>query len=304
MENELPTDGQLVLGQISQHQRAEGAFIALAAGDALGWPQELPSKKAYPHETSSQMGFSSWVRWGGGRFYRHEEEIKAGEYSDDTQLTLAVARCRTLSASSWWTALTRTELPLWSLYERGGGVSTKRATKSWLRGVPPWEARESNQVARYFNAGGNGVAMRVLAHAIHFAGREDPSQLMNDIFLDGISTHGHPRALVGAAAYGFAAWWYLRSQETIAFGEIIDVLVRESRLWGVLPDPPTSNSSWMDAADAASQGDYRHQWSETLNEMLELLNSVQSGLNDGAISNDEAVLSNYLKTLVRVQHFG
>lgn len=290
MESELPTDGQFVLGETRQHEKAEGAFIASAAGDALGWPQEIRSKRASPRETLTKTGFSGWVRWGGGRFYRHEQEIKAGEYSDDTQLILAVARCRTLSPSSWWNAFTRTELPLWNLYERGGGASTKQAAVTWSLGAPPWELKKSDQVARYFNAGGNGVAMRVLPHAIYFGEREDPSQLIDDIFLDGISTHGHPRALLGAAAYGFAAWWYFRTQETIAFGEIIDVLLREAKLWGALPDSTRSNSSWMDAAGAAFQGDYRHLWSETLNEMLDLLTSVHIGLKDGAISNDEALL--------------
>ena len=288
MENKSPTDEQLVLGEIRQHQKAEGAFIASAAGDALGWPQELPNKRAYPNETSSKTGFSNWLRWGGGRFYRHEQEIKAGEYSDDTQLMLAVARCRTFSPSSWWRAFTRTELPLWSLYERGGGVSTKRAARAWSLGVAPWEHTESDQVARYFNSGGNGVAMRVLPHSIYFGGKEDPSQLIDDIFLDGISTHGHPRALLGAAAYGFAAWWFIRSQKTIAFGELIDVLLTEVDVWGTLPNLPSSNLSWTEAA--TSQGDYRDQWSAALSEMLELLNSVQVALNDGAISNDEAVL--------------
>ena len=290
MESELPADGQLVLGEYRQHERAEGAFIASAAGDALGWPQELPSKKASPREARPKTGFSDWERWDGGRFYRNKQEIKAGEYSDDTQLMLAVARCRTLWASDWWNAFTRIELPLWSLYERGGGASTKRASRAWSRGIPPWELKESDQVARYFTAGGNGVAMRVLPHAVCFGGREDSAQLISEIFLDGISTHGHPRALLGAAAYGYAAWWYLQSQETISFGEIIDVLLREAELWGGLPEPPGSDSIWMDAADAVSQGDYRLLWSETLDEMLDLLTSVQTGLQDGAVSDDESVL--------------
>ena len=203
---------------------------------------------------------------------------------------LAVARCRTLSDPGWWKTFTRTELPLWNLYERGGGASTKRSARSWARGLPPWEVNESSEVASYFNAGGNGVAMRVLPHVIYHAGGEDPSQLIHDIFLDGISTHGHPRALVGAAAYGFAAWRFLRSQETIAFGEIVDVLLRKVDWWGVLPEPQAPGETWANAADMAFQGTYEEQWSYALEEMVGLLNSVQTGLSAGAISNDEAVL--------------
>ena len=290
MKHELPEDKQLSLVENRHHPKAEGAFLASAAGDALGWPQEIRGRNIHPRETTTQIEFFRWVRLDGGRFHRHEQEIKAGEYSDDTQLMLAVARCRTLTASSWWRTFTRTELPLWSLYERGGGASTKRSASSWVRGVPPWEVKQSGQLTSYFNAGGNGVAMRVLPHAIYFAGRDDPSQLLRDIFLDGISTHGHPRALVGAAAYGFAAWWFLRSQKTIEFGEIIDVLLSQVDLWGVLPESLGPDDSWSSAASTVFQGMYGDHWSGALEEMVRLLNSVQTGLNAGAISNDEAVL--------------
>ena len=290
MKNELSEDKQLSLAQNRHQPKAEGAFLASAAADALGWPQEMRGKKIHPRETITQTEFSSWVRLEGGRFYRNEQKINAGEYSDDTQLMLAVARCRTLTTSSWWNTFTRTELPLWSLYQRGGGASTKRSVRSWLRGVPPWEGNESGQLASYFNAGGNGVAMRILPHAIYFAGGDDPSQLIRDIFLDGISTHGHPRALVGAVVYGFAAWWFLRSQETVGFGEIIDVLLRHVDSWGVLPDPPSSDNNWSKAAATAFQGAYSDNWSVALEEMVGLLHSVKTGLNAGAISNDEAVL--------------
>ena len=264
--------------------------MASAAGDALGWPQEIRGKKIHPREATTRTEFFSWVRLDGGRFYRHEQEIKAGEYSDDTQLMLAVARCRMLPDSSWWKTFTRTELPLWSLYERGGGASTKRSARSWLRGVPPWKVEQSSKLTSYFNSGGNGVAMRVLPHAIYFAGRDDPSPLIRDIFVDGIATHGHPRALVGAAAYGFAAWWCLRSQKTIEFGEMIDVLLRQVDLWGALPEYSGLVDGWADAAAAVYQGKYGDNWTGALEEMVRLLSSVQTALDAGALSNDEEVL--------------
>ena len=223
MTNERAEQKQLGFLEVRPRSKPEGAFVAAAAGDALGWPQEIRGKALGSPPTTAKLDFSSWSRLDGGRFYRHEQRIKAGEYSDDTQLMLAVARCRPIPNIGWWSSFTRTELPLWSLYQRGGGVATKRAARSWSRGVPPWAGDESNIVVQYFNAGGNGVAMRVIPHAIYYAHDDDPFLLMRDIFLDGIATHGHPRALVGAAAYGFAAWWYLRSRETISYGESIHV---------------------------------------------------------------------------------
>ena len=290
MQTDSPENKQLTFAEVRRQPKAEGAFVASAAGDALGWPQEIRGGRAYPRETTIKPEFSSWVRLAGSRFSRYERKVKAGEYSDDTQLMLAVARCRTLATPNWWEVLTRTELPLWMLYERGGGAATKQAAGSWLRGIPPWESTERNVTAKYFNAGGNGVAMRVLPHAIFFAESDDPSELIRDIFWDGISTHGHPRALVGAMAYGYAAWWYLRSKKTIAFGEIIEVLLREVDSWGTLPDFLGLYDSWTNACGKIFERAYVDHWLETVAEMLELLNSVQTGLSAGVISNDEAVL--------------
>ena len=124
----------------------------------------------------------------------------------------------------------------------------------------------------------------------YFASSDEPSLLMQDIFLDGIATHGHPRAVVGAAAYGFAAWWYLRCQETISFGEIIQVLLGEVGRWSTMPEPLVPSTGWPEAARKAFGGNYKHLWSEAVTEMVVLLEKVQNGLNAGAISNDEAIL--------------
>lgn len=109
--------------------KAEGAFLALAAGDALGWPQEMP-RNTRGKCAKAHVDFEEWTRRGGGRFYPYEEVIHSGEYSDDTQLTLAVARSRIHHGPAWWKAFTRIELPLWILYERGGGGATKRAANA------------------------------------------------------------------------------------------------------------------------------------------------------------------------------
>ena len=272
------------------HAKAEGAFLALAAGDALGWPQEFDWELVRPKNAPVSANFYEWVRLCGGRFGPYEEVIRAGEYSDDTQAMLAVARSRIIPGSGWWTALTQTELPLWTLYERGGGNATWQAAESWILGHPPWQNTEQNDARQYFQAGGNGVTMRVVPHAIFFAGQTDASQMIHDVVLDGMATHGHPRALVGATAYAFAAWWYLRAQKTIAFGEILDVLLDEVSIWGALPAPQNLKNEWFEQADAASGGDYGKVWRNTVLEMQKLLERAQTGLKEGALANDDQVL--------------
>jgi len=265
--------------------RVEGAFTALAAGDALGWPQEFISRKYRVQPTAS---FRDWERRGGGRFYPHTEIIRAGEYSDDTQLTLAIARSRLTAGSSWWSYFTRNELPLWTLYERGGGGATKRAAMSWVRGVAPWKQPDGEAVARYFEAGGNGVAMRVVPHAIFHAEADDPSALLKDVLVDGTATHGHPRALVGAAAYAYAAWWLLRAQHTVGFGELLTVLLDTSSVWGAAPS--SAKKEWFDAANGSLR-DYEKLWAGVVEETRHLLQLARKGLEEGALATDDDVLN-------------
>ncbi len=266
--------------------RVEGAFTALAAGDALGWPQEFINRK---HRVQPTTSFRDWERRGGGRFYPHTEIIRAGEYSDDTQLTLAVARSRLTAGSAWWQHFTRNELPLWTLYERGGGGATKRAAASWLRGLAPWKQSDAEAVGRYFEAGGNGVAMRVLPHAVFHADADEPAAMLKDVVVDGAATHGHPRALVGAAAYAYGAWWLLRAQHTVGFGELLTVLLDTSSTWGLPPVASSTKNGWLEAADNALR-DYEGRWAAVVEEMRQLLQLGLKGLEEGVLANDDAVL--------------
>ena len=51
-------------------------------------------------------------------------------------------------------------------------------------------------------AGGNGVVMRIMPHVIK--NEEDIEYIMKQVLLNGMYTHGHPRALVGAMLYAYS----------------------------------------------------------------------------------------------------
>ena len=271
--------------------KAEGAFLALAAGDALGWPQEMPRyvRGASP-SGEAHVEFKEWTRRSGGRFRPYEETIGSGHYSDDTQLTLAVARSRTNHGSAWWKAFTRVELPLWLLYERGGGGATKRAAGAWAGASPPWRSKKRERVRQYFDAGGNGVAMRVLPHALFHAGQDKPASLMHEVVLDGSATHGHPRALVGATAYAYAAWSLARKADTLRFGELLETLLDGASEWSRFPESARTEKSWLDVADEVTAARFRQIWDQTTREMLELLEKARNGLKAGALADDREVL--------------
>ena len=187
------------------HYRALGAMLGAAYGDALGWPNERSRNKAKAPEAGAFHKLRAWQRDQSTRFAILRYDIEKGSYSDDTQMILCLSRAL-LKSDQWYKHYTTKELPFWQVYQRGGGGATKSAVKSWASGIAPWLSDEKE---RFFNAGGNGVAMRVLPHAI-MGYKLDFGHTAHNILLDGIATHGHPQALVGALAYGYALWYALR----------------------------------------------------------------------------------------------
>ena len=98
----------------TQIEKCKGAMLATAIGDALGWPNEPRSKNRIEKPKVNDF-FVEWTRsckeprW-------HDERILPGEYSDDTQMTLSVAR--SIIVGDWERFLAEKELPFWLRYER------------------------------------------------------------------------------------------------------------------------------------------------------------------------------------------
>lgn len=264
--------------------RAEAAMVAAAVGDALGWPQEIRSHRVGGRrQAEPQLEFIEWRRRDGGRYAQHEEVVGAGEYSDDTQLIAAVARSL-LTGEEWWRYLTRLELPLWLLYERGGGGATKQAAQSWTKGVAPWTGAAAE---KYFTAGGNGVAMRVLPHCIR--GGNFP-EVAASIMADGIATHGHPRAHVGALVYGYTLWQALRRDSRLPYGALVEDALSNVEAWSHCPSVAQVAPDWERAFGTADGRSYDALWRRTIEEMIGLLRTCAEGIGQGALSVDRETL--------------
>ncbi|MFX1457385.1 MAG: ADP-ribosylglycohydrolase family protein [Promethearchaeota archaeon] len=182
----------------------KGALIFSAIGDALGWPQEF--KRRLIGKTKD---FISWNKLVGGRWWGYYDKIQEGGYSDDTQLTLSVARCINEFGVFDLKRFSFLELPLWLTYQRGGGVSVKFAAKELLRKKFEnpifnfYYQKRGERAIDYRNAGANGAAMRILPIALVNSLSSDNNKLLNDIWFNALVTHGHPRAILGAILYGF-----------------------------------------------------------------------------------------------------
>ncbi|ASU81599.1 hypothetical protein CDO52_01235 [Nocardiopsis gilva YIM 90087] len=276
---------------VDWRDRSQGTLLGAAVGDALGWPQEQRSgivggRKA--RRVEPRLEFRPWTRWGGGRFTRYKDPVAAGEYSDDTQLLLATARA-CLTGDDWLTWLTDVELRVWSVYQRGGGRAVLKATRAWARGTAPWRSSK-DEVDEYFAAGGNGAAMRVAPHALLLAEDGCPQDLVRRIVLDGMTTHGHPRALVGAVVYGLAVWHTLRRREAMQYGGLVDWLLTSAD-WSDLAVPHENlPDDWLRAFAEHHGHDFRHSWENTGREMRDLLRTVQSSLERGLLADDDQAL--------------
>src|SRR5581483_10883654 len=262
-------------------EKTLGAFLGAAVGDALGWPNEMPARRVRSGNGGTgtlTAGFETWRRKSGGRFMPHEEAILAGEFSDDTQLLLCTARSLLLG-SEWLDHLVFKEFPAWKLYQRGGGGATERAVDAWLDGRSPWSLPQDDpKLKSYFDAGGNGVAMRILPHAVVGAGDESFRPTRHAILLNGICTHGHPRALLGALAYGFVLWRALRMSGTLAYGQLIELALNHRAEWSRFPEQAGLFSSWREQAPKVHRESFEQVWSKTESEMLALLERILAGI--------------------------
>jgi ADP-ribosylglycohydrolase len=268
---------------------ARGIFLGAAVGDALGWPQEarggLVGGQTERDRATPRPEFRGWTRYAGHYSNRYRDPVRPGEYSDDTQLLLATARS-CLAGERWLERLTAVELPAWPLYQRGGGGALLTAAASWADGRPPWRgdgpARTQAVEKRYRGAGANGVAMRIAPHVLW---ADNPDDLIRRVVCDGITTHGHPRALVGALVYAFALFHAASSRGTHGFGDSVEAatagLIDVDRVLPALP------SGWGTPHDLEV---FAATWQETNKEVSQLLALITDSLQRGAMSNPEATL--------------
>jgi ADP-ribosylglycohydrolase len=183
------------------------ALLLSAVGDSLGWPQEFTWKK-----TKDIHDFVKWEKLVGGKYWGYKDIINPGDYSDDTQLTLAVARSIDTSGRFNPKYFAYLELPLWLNYERGGGRSLKTAARNILKKKSRWFKNfYKTSKTTYENAGANGVAMRNLPIAL--VNYNNERRFIIDTFKNSIITHGHPRAIIGSILIGGAQIYFFNQQD-------------------------------------------------------------------------------------------
>lgn len=169
--------------------RATGALLGLAIGDAIGTTLEFKARDSYPLLTDMI---------GGGPF-----RLKAGEWTDDTAMALALADSLATNANLDEADLMRRFVD-WhetGTYSCTGscfdiGITTRQALVRWKKTGDPFAGCTDPQTA------GNGSLMRLAPVAIrHFGNRA----LLRDVAArQSRTTHGAPEAVDACVAYAEA----------------------------------------------------------------------------------------------------
>ena len=272
---------------ITKESRSTGAILGAAYGDALGWPNERTKKKT----VSVSKDLKKWEKKSGGRYFPYTEIIDRGSYSDDTQLILSLYRSYQHN-DKWWDYWTKVELPFWTVYERGGGGATKRSAKCWLGGCSPWsKKRKKEELEKYFNAGGNGVAMRTLPHILSNF-NSSYETIEQNIFRDGMATHGHSEALTGALVYGHCLWKSFHRKDILTYGQLIEESLEYCNKWNSLTDRFNSVpefDEWYSSAKSIFK-DYEAKWISSFEKIKKYLKLAKEESSNGAIANDNQLL--------------
>lgn len=251
-----------------------GALLGGAIADAMGWITEFRSSR----EELAKKGierledYITWTKPTGGRFHTYFDYISKGDYSDDTQLTLCTARSLTADGNFDEIRFVE-ELTAWLDYSRGAGAAITagarnlrdRKSASWNRnfyGTPGRGRRRG-----YFQAGGNGAAMRVAPHGL--ANVRTPARAFLGTWKNAVITHGHPRALVGALVMSESVRLIAESEGQMPprdFAQHIEAFVR-----GISRPKEASLRDWQQAWEEANHASFEAALEMTKQEMVSLL---------------------------------
>jgi ADP-ribosylglycohydrolase len=253
-------------------QQVTASMLWAAWADALGFISELTDANGLRRRLGGDGELTEpvgWTRKVGGRF-GVSVSLPPGCYSDDTQLRLATSRA--LSPRGFdIEAFTAVELTLWPAYALGGGRASKSAAAGFTKPNTPWFA---NFFEGWTNAGGNGAAMRIQPHVWAAPRPDEPGDHLRDVLLNSITTHGHPRALVGAALHAVALGQTLASDEVPGPDSWLKLLDQVDQAFELLCSHDMVAEVWLPCWEQTTNRSLRHAWRDTVDETRSLLTTA------------------------------
>ncbi|WP_296226960.1 ADP-ribosylglycohydrolase family protein [Ralstonia sp. UBA689] len=271
---------------MTTHSEAQVRRSALwaAYGDAVGFPTELVSESQFRRRTgqASIQRTIAWKRRVGGMF-GPEVQFPTGAYSDDTQLRLCTSRAIRGDGFFDVESFAKIELPIWLNYALGAGRGSKLAAANLALRDSTWFQNFYNtSQAVYWQGGGNGAAMRVQPH-VWAASELSSTKFISNVVRDAVCTHGHPRAIAGAAihalilAYVFDSASIPSPSQWLHFAEACDFafacLTEEDEL-ALFWSPNWERLTGQPLAEAFAQ--VKHEWQECAEVAAKLCDSPRA----------------------------
>ncbi len=193
------------MSSISLHERIRGSMLALAAGDALGHPTEFISSVARIQQRFPPDGIREFASAG---------PHKAGTFTDDTQMTICVARALALhSKGTLDEQMERLDEQMERLADEFVGWADHPTNNRAPGGTCLAGCRKLKGGAHWKDAGvkgskGCGAAMRAAPVAWLFF--DDDDALVRVAAAQSVLTHSHPTGVASSVAAAGPVAWLLR----------------------------------------------------------------------------------------------
>lgn len=193
----------------------EGALIGCAVSDALGAPLEGWSRERIAQLPSVTDGYRQLSH---GKDPSSRIRYPMGQYTDDTQLTMAIARSLVAREDVDGADIAREFAALWRTREIvGAGPVADRAVRRFIEGIDWQEAALPDDLPW------NGAAMRIAPVGLWDCDRKD--RLAADVEVASVVTHRHPLAIDAALAVATAVV-HVVSASTIDQAHFLDEVAR------------------------------------------------------------------------------
>lgn len=254
--------------------RARGALLGLAVGDALGTTTEFARIEQAPYPTLATGPSTDIV--GDGPF-----GLSPGAITDDTQLAVCLARSL-VERKGFDAANVAARYVAWQDEAFDIGNQTRMAlwaiekTGSTAGGMVAW--RDSG-----LEAAGNGSLMRTTPIAV---ASSTLTAAIDASIGDSLLTHADPRCVLACVAHNAAIWSCIHADEPMTGKQMLDVA------WdGVREGARRLTALWTVGVSAAGAGD----------ETLESIDVEVTDVNEGELARIESARVDLLRDLTMAE---
>jgi len=167
--------------------KIRGAIVGVAIGDSLGMPVE----SLHPNTIRKYFKWVNSYRVPNKKT-RTFHNLKRGQWTDDTQLTLAIGESITEKNNIDYEDIANKHINLYLHSQRGWGRATRNGVENIINLVNWWDAGDKN-------AAGNGVVMKIAPIGILYGlGKINTIEMITVCSNISKMTHKDERAILGS----------------------------------------------------------------------------------------------------------